>query len=397
MHQKPFLIILFGKKRHQLPFLKKIGEFYSVVNKRKNSEIIENKPEMNKIIRMIYLILVLTLSFSCAEKKSTEKEMKQAEPIATTTDTLKFTSGIRAIFQDSKGNYWIGSHKEGVSVYNGKSFEYFTRSEGLADNQILSIQEDKYGKIWIETSRGVSMYDTGIVTNYYTNTNEPKYEWNKTSGDLWFYATVEDGINRFDGQGMNYLIFPKPKNKNPDNTFGLAGISKDTDGKVWIATYAALFSYDGKVVDVFDDEKFNLKGNELLHIRSVLADSKGRIWIGNNGIGVLLMEGNSAINFSEKHHLIHPASTRKGDKSQPGTLEHVFAIEEDAEGNIWFGDRDAGAWKYDGKTVTNYTINDQLSNPMIWTIYKDKRNNLLFGMAEGGVYKFNGKTFDKQF
>lgn len=347
---------------------------------------------------MIYLILVLTLSFSCAEKKSTEKKMKQAEKIAAfKTDTLKFTSGIRAIFQDSKGNYWLGSHKEGVSVYNGKSFEYFTRSEGLADNQILSIQEDKYGKIWIETSRGVSMYDTGIVTNYYTNTNEPKYEWNKTSGDLWFYATVEDGINRFDGQRMNYLIFPKPKNKNPDNTFGVTGISKDTDGKVWIATYAALFSYDGKVVDVFDDEKFNLKGNELLHIRSVLADSKGRIWIGNNGIGVLLMDGNSAINFSEKHHLIHPASKRRGDKSPTGTLEHVFAMEEDAEGNIWFGDRDAGAWKYDGKTLTNYTINDQLSNPMIWTIYKDKRNNLLFGMAEGGVYKFNGKTFDKQF
>jgi len=151
------------------------------------------------------------------------------------------------------------------------------------------------------------------------------------------------------------------------------------------------------VVDIFDEEKLKLKDNELLHIRSVLADSKGRVWIGNNGIGVLLMEGNSIINFSEKNNLIHPTSARRGDKSQPGTLEHVFAIEEDAEGNIWFGDRDTGAWKYDGKTLTNYSISDQLSNPMIWAIYKDNQNNLLFGMANGGVYKFNGKTFDKQF
>jgi ligand-binding sensor domain-containing protein len=219
----------------------------------------------------------------------------------------------------------------------------------------------------------------------------------KTNGDLWFYAGEEDGINRFDGINMNYLIFPKPRNKNPDNTYGVTDILKDKDGKVWIATYAALFNYDGKMVNVFDRETLKLKNNELLHIRSVLADSKGRIWVGNNGIGVLLKEGDTIINFSEKNNLIHPTSTRRGDKSRPGTLEHVFAIEEDSEGNIWFGDRDTGAWKYDGKNVTNYIIENKLSSPMIWTIYKDKHKSLLFGMANGNIFKFNGKSFEKQF
>lgn len=353
---------------------------------------------MNKRIKLIYLILILTLNFSCVEKKSTDKETNKPELVATSkTDTLKFTSGIRAIFQDSKGNYWFGIHNEGVSFYNGKSFEYFTTNEGLSDNQIRSIQEDKNGKIWFGTAKGVSVYDKGMITNYSAKTNVPKYEWNKTSGDLWFYAGEERGINRYDGKNMNFLIFPKPKNENPDNSYGVTGISKDKDGNVWIATYAALFKYDGKMVAIFDHETLKLKGNELLHIRSVLVDSKGRIWIGNNGIGVLLMEGNSIENFSEKNNLIHPTSTRRGDKSQPGTLEHVFAVEEDSEGNIWFGDRDTGAWKYDGKTLTSYSISDKLTKPMIWTIYKDNKNNLLFGMAEGGVYKFNGKTFEKQF
>lgn len=353
---------------------------------------------MNKRIKLIFLILILTLNFSCFEKKSTEKETSKPELVATSkTDTLKFISGIRAIFQDSKGNYWLGSHNEGVSVYNGKSFEYFTVNEGLSDNQIRSIQEDKNGKIWIGTARGVSVYNKGKFTNYPSINNNPIFDWNKTNGDLWFYAWEEDGINRFDGTNMNYLIFPKPKNKKPNTSYGVTGISKDKDGKVWIATYAALYSYDDKMVNIFDAEKLNLKDNEQLHIRSVLADSKGRIWIGNNGIGILLMEGNSTINFSEKHHLIHPTSKRNGNKSEPGTLEHPFAIEEDSEGNIWFGDLYTGAWKYDGKTLTNYSISDKLSNPMIWTIYKDNKNNLLFGMAEGRVYKFNGKTFDKQF
>lgn len=353
---------------------------------------------MHKKNKLIYLTLILTLNFSCVGKKSTEKETNKAELVATSkTDTLKFTSGIRAIFQDSKGNYWFGSHHEGASVYNGESYEYFTTNEGLSNNQIRSIQEDKNGKIWIGTAKGVSVYDKGTLTNYFTNTNEPKQEWYKTMGDLWFYAGEQGGINRFDGINMNYLIFPKPKKINPDNTFGVTDISKEEDGKIWIATYAALFNYDGKMVNIFDNEKLNLKDNELLHIRSVLADSKGRIWIGNNGIGVLLMEGNSIINFSEKNNLIHPTSTRRGDKSKPGTLEHIFAIEEDSEGNIWFGDRDTGAWKYDGKTLTKYSISDHPSNPMIWTIYKDNKNNLLFGMADGNIFKFNGKTFEKQF
>jgi ligand-binding sensor domain-containing protein len=347
---------------------------------------------------MIYILLILTLNFSCVEKKSTEKEVKKSKlVISLKTDTLKFTSGIRAIFQDSKGNYWFGSHNEGVSFYNGKSFEYFTTNEGLSDNQIRSIQEDKNGKIWFGTSKGISVYDEGKFITFSTNFNNPRYEWNETKGDLWFYAGEEEGINRFDGINMNYLIFPKPKNKNPDNTYGVTYISKDKNGKVWIATYAALFNYDGKMVNIFDNEKLNLKNNELLHIRSVLADSKGRIWIGNNGIGILLIDGNSIINFSDKNSLIYPTSTRKGDKSQPGTLEHVFAIEEDSEGNIWFGDRDTGAWKYDGKKVTNYIIANKLSSPMIWTIYKDHKNNLLFGMADGNIFKFNGKAFEKQF
>lgn len=351
-----------------------------------------------KRIKLIYLLLLLTLNFSCVEKKITEKEIDKTELLVTSkTDTLKFTSGIRAIFQDSKGNYWFGSHYQGVSFYNGKSFEYFTTTEGLSDNQIRSIQEDKNGKIWFGTAKGISAYDKGTLTNYSTNFNNPRYEWNETIGNLWFYAGEEDGINRFDGINMNYLVFPKPKNKNPDNSYGVTDISRDKNGKIWIATYAALFNYDGKMVNIFDNEKLNLKDNELLHIRSVLADSKGRIWIGNNGIGVLLMEDNSIINFSEKNNLIHPTSTRRGDKSKPGTLEHVFAIEEDSEGNIWFGDRDTGAWKYDGKTMTNYSINDKLSKPMIWTIYKDNKNNLLFGLEDGDIFKFNGKTFEKQF
>ena len=120
---------------------------------------------MNK--KLNYILLILTLNFSCVEKKSTEGETNKSELEATSkTDTLKFTSGIRSIFQDSKGNYWFGSHNEGVSLYDGSSFKYFTINDGLADNQVRSIQEDGKGNIWFGTANGVSSYDGKTVRKH---------------------------------------------------------------------------------------------------------------------------------------------------------------------------------------------------------------------------------------
>ena len=156
---------------------------------------------------MIYLLLILTLNFSCVEKKSTEKEVNNSELKNTSeTDTLKFTSGIRAIFQDSKGNYWFGSLQEGVAVYNGKSFKYFTINEGISDNQIHSIQEDKEGLIWINTQTGVSSFNGSTITNHSKSGNEnypnvaPNQDnesttnnWMKSDRDLWFEAGNKAG------------------------------------------------------------------------------------------------------------------------------------------------------------------------------------------------------------
>lgn len=368
---------------------------------------------MDKKLKLIYLILILTLNFSCVEKKPTEKETQKPGLVETSKpDTLKFTSGIRAIYQDSKGNYWFGSLREGVAVYNGKSFIYFNSDDGLPGNQIHNIQEDKKGVIWLNTQTGVSSYDgTKIVnhtkadteksqTNFPIRSNEPlEGEWMKSEYDLWFEAGNKEGVYRHDGQKLIYLAFPPHKVLNPNNNlFAVTSISKGKNNMMWFATYAGVFGYNGNGFTIINDETLGFDRNiALLHIRSIFEDSKGRLWIGNNGIGVLLKEGDSIINFSEKHNLIHPESGRKGDKSMPGTLEHVFTIAEDGKGNIWFGDRDAGIWKYDGVKVANYTTKEGLTNDFALSIFEDKNGELWFGMANGSIYKFNGKTFENQF
>lgn len=368
---------------------------------------------MNTNLKLIYLLLILTLNFSCTENKSSEHDRHKLQRVETSiTDTLKFTSGIRAIFQDSKGNYWFGSLGEGVAVYNGKSFMYYTINDGLADNQIHSIQEDNAGVIWFNTQMGVSSFDgTRVInrtqvqtekslSNFSLQRNEPsKGQWMKSANDLWFEAGNKAGVFRYDGQKLHYLDLPPQKKLNPnDNLFAVTDISNGKNNVTWFATYAGVFGYDGSRFTIINDDTLGFdRAIAPLHIRSIFEDSKGRLWIGNNGIGVLLKDGDEVINFSEKQNLIHPASGRKGGPSMPGTLEHVFTIAEDKNGHIWFGDRDAGTWKYDGVKMTNYTKKDGLSNAFALSIFEDKKGELWLGMADGSIYTFNGIAFAKQF
>jgi ligand-binding sensor domain-containing protein len=96
---------------------------------------------------MSFLAILVLLNFSCSPKNASETKDDRLITSTTTSGPankdrdakLKYTSGIRAILHDSKGNYWLGSHQEGVCLFDGKSFTYFTVEDGLSDNQVRTI------------------------------------------------------------------------------------------------------------------------------------------------------------------------------------------------------------------------------------------------------------------
>jgi ligand-binding sensor domain-containing protein len=248
------------------------------------------------------------------------------------------------------------------------------------------------------TARGVCVYKEGKIIQSIPIVNDAQNDWKKTATDFWFNAGNTEGVYRYDGQQLNYLAFPNPKVINPNNVYFVTCLSEGKNNWIWIGTYAGVFGYNGEQFTIINDDNLKLINESgALHIRSILEDSKGRLWIGNNGIGVLLKEGDELINFSEKHKLIHPSSSRSGGPSMAGTLEHVFAIEEDKDGNIWFADRDTGIWKYDGQSISNFTTEKGLSNYFAFAIYKDKRDDLWFGLEDGQIFKLNGELFERQF
>ncbi|MEL7147025.1 MAG: two-component regulator propeller domain-containing protein [Bacteroidota bacterium] len=372
---------------------------------------------MNRRVSMIFLTVILLLSTSCVEKTAAGKGDNRLELASNiVSDTLKFTSGTRAVFQDSQGNYWFGSHSEGVCRFDGKSFTYFTMNDGLSDNHVYSIQEDEKGNIWFDTQHGVSSFDGTTIKNhtmgrkptlqttpFVQNDDVAEGEWSKEESDLWFSAGTREGVLRFDGQRLHYLPFPDSKSRPNGNVYSVTGFSPGTDRMLWIATFAGVFGFNGDQMTIINDETLQSVETEgQIHVRSILEDTKGRLWIGNNGIGVLLKDGDTIINFSKQQGKLLPtidfqANTNDRQFHNNSGLQAVFDIAEDARGNIWFADRDSGVWMYDGNVLTSYIVDEELNSQMAWDIYEDRNKNLLFAMATGGVYRFNGKSFDKWF
>ena len=134
---------------------------------------------------------------------------------------LRFET-VRSILEDSKGNYWFGSWKEGVCRFDGKSLTYFTVEDGLSDNQIRSIHEDRNGVVWFEGGVGISGFDGEKIITPTSRNYTSKDEWLLGTGDLWFKedgscgATEiegQPGVYRYDGKTFTYLAYPLPADR----------------------------------------------------------------------------------------------------------------------------------------------------------------------------------------
>jgi len=69
---------------------------------------------------------------------------------------------VRAIFQDSRNNLWIGTEGLGLILFDttsGKTIADYTEANGLCNNSVLNILEDHKGNLWLSTFHGLSKFD----------------------------------------------------------------------------------------------------------------------------------------------------------------------------------------------------------------------------------------------
>ncbi|HSC36628.1 MAG TPA: two-component regulator propeller domain-containing protein, partial [Chitinophagaceae bacterium] len=79
---------------------------------------------------------------------------------------------VRSIYEDSRGNLWLGTEGGGLQLFDRMSqrvTERYTTSEGLSSDVVLAILEDDDGHLWLSTVNGLVRFDKSkhSCRNYY--------------------------------------------------------------------------------------------------------------------------------------------------------------------------------------------------------------------------------------
>src|ERR1035437_4479334 len=171
---------------------------------------------------------------------------------------------VYAIFEDSKGNIWMGTNGGGVNVLNpatGIITKYLQNPDNantVAGNFIRCFCEDKKGNIWIGTTDGLSTFDpaSGNFTRFDQSNTALESDvifslYEDSKGNMWV-ATLGGGINLLDSRPKKVTAYTT-NDGLPGNTVNY--ISGDDKGYLWLST--------NNGISRFDPEKKSFKNSGL--------------------------------------------------------------------------------------------------------------------------------------
>lgn len=368
---------------------------------------------INPILSLLFVSLFFTscngqtpTSQTTNNINSTNKK-EQHPKIVRTLGTQCENVGCQLL--DKDGNVWFSISGEGVYRYDGKLFTNFTTKDGLCNNDVGAIIQDRAGNILLGTKNGICKYDGNKFTKYpvpetlcITSLLEDR------DGNLWF-GVMNNGIYRYDGTNLSNFLY---KYEHP--FYGekyekyISDIIQDKNGNIWFSSWngGGVWKYDGKEFKNFlppegyyktnqDGRNFNNPQNTIENspgimyapsqdhitddmIFSMTEDNSGNIWFATRNHGICYYNGKTFTSIA----------INEGFDSGGAT-----AILQDDKNNFWITTWDQGVWYYDGKTFENFTENDGLVGNAVMSVLKDKDGNIWFGTKWFGLSRYDGKTF----
>ena len=355
------------------------------------------------------MILLAVLQVNCKEYKKTQSavEVKTSTfPHLVKTQGTNQYANLRCIVQDKAGNLWFGASGEGVYRYSRSdtaqsdagTITNFTTKDGLSNNTVWSILVDMLGTVWLGTDDGLCKYenDTIIRVIFTTeksklkNTDPEKVPGTKHAEAVWsmmqakngkIWLGTNKGMYWFDGKTFTPLLNePGVVNKTGFPLLTIGCMLEDKTGKIWLASSIpaggeGLCMFDGHTIVRYNPENENW-------FRSIIEGKDGMLWIGTRHLGNWLYDGKTFSHFTLNEELGTPYLC-------------------DSQGRIWFAGEEHengysslhGVWSYDGKTFKNYTTRNGMGNYQTWAITEDRDGNIWFGTRNNGVYRFDGKDF----
>jgi ligand-binding sensor domain-containing protein len=210
-------------------------------------------------------------------------------------------NAIHSLMLDRKGNLWIGTGGAGAYRYDGKTFTSFQseigrkQEDSLYHNWVPSMTEDAQGNIWFAsmTHGGASKYDGESFTHFLIEDgltdDMVRVVYEDKSGSIWFgfNGNRESGLTYYDGESMMSFY-----EKDGLCSKSIISIFEDNAGNLWLGgDRGNLCIFDGTTFSEFT----SAEGQNFAGVLVITQDTQGNIWFGSrNGLwkfdGVIVTE-----------------------------------------------------------------------------------------------------------
>lgn len=323
------------------------------------------------VMKSLYNLLLGSVIFlSCKEPA-----VVPAAASASIFPQQQISDYIRRIYQDTKGNLWLGTTRDGVYKYDGKDLKNYSTQDGLAGHCVKAIVPDNAGNLWIATEGGLSRFDGLCFTTFTVKDGLPDNDiWSVLTdrlGTVWVGSM--NGLSRYDGHRFIKFslpvtdITPEVSRYNPECVLS---IYEDTEGNIWFGTAGTgIRRYDGQTITSYTTQDGLASNN----IWCITQDKAGNMWIGTRGGGISCYDGEIFATLNQQNGLAG---------------NNISDIIQDKAGKIWIGTSGRGISVYNGSTFTTMTENKGITQNNVQCIYQDNAGTVWIGFS-GGLFRLN--------
>jgi signal transduction histidine kinase/ligand-binding sensor domain-containing protein/DNA-binding response OmpR family regulator len=265
-------------------------------------------------------------------------------------------NAVQAILQDRRGFMWFGT-KDGLNRYDGYQFVVFRHdpfdSTSISDSDITALLEDRTGRLWVGTRGGglnrfdraserFQRYPTGPTRQVTSIAEDSGAIWIGTDGEGLFRLTSPDGPGTF-----QRLVHDSLDSRSLSHDH-LNAVLVDRRGEVWVATESGLdrLQRGGSGPTAFTRYSTGAARSNGLIDREASAlyeDSRGRLWVGSlPGVSVF---DSARTRISHFYHRYRSYRYGWGEATE---------LVEDRAGHMWIAtaselmrlDPSTGTWRY---------------------------------------------------
>lgn len=327
-------------------------------------------------------------------------------------NSKRFSLTTRKINQDSQLRYWLMT-TNGLVLYKDDGYQYYSKNDGIKDNEILTFFEDKENNFWLgsktkgifklkvnpiktilkQNENSINNYTSVVQTKsgkilagvncggvVMTDLNSPPIQlrfsvegdtrctWSlleDSKGNLWI-GTWGGGVFRLPNWENNHNNSALLKNfLNKINAKVVLAIAEDKGGNLWFGSLNnGVFKLDvtGNVKRFSTDD--GLPSNE---IRCFLPFDDGSMWIGT-GSGISKIVDDKVQDFNQIKDL---------------PTKQVRSLYLDDDQTLWIGTNGEGLIRFKNNKAFRINATNGLYDNLVSQIIEDKQNRLWMGSNKG--------------